>query len=93
MATSVRGLVDVERYDVEPGRPIFHGLLGDIDADKLCGLTTKDKVPHVLNILDCQELSARCAASMFEVVQTLWGWPQLAGDIWLGAAAVGEAVR
>ncbi|WP_251989056.1 hypothetical protein, partial [Mycobacterium tuberculosis] len=32
-----------------------HGLLGDIDADKLCGLTTKDKVPHVLNILDCQE--------------------------------------
>lgn len=45
MATSDRGLVDVERYDVEPGRPIFHGLLGDIDADKLCGLTTKDKVP------------------------------------------------
>lgn len=73
MATSDRGLVDVERYDVEPGRPIFHGLLGDIDADKLCGLTTKDKVPHVLNILDCQELSARCAASMIEVDQTLWG--------------------
>lgn len=93
MATSDRGLVDVERYDVEPGRPIFHGLLGDIDADKLCGLTTKDKVPHVLNILDCQELSARCAASMIEVDQTLWGWPQLAGDIWVGAATVAEAVR
>ncbi len=33
MATSDRGLVDVERYDVEPGRPIFHEAVGDIDAD------------------------------------------------------------
>ncbi len=36
MATSDRGLVDVERYDAEPGRPIFHGLLGDIDAKTSC---------------------------------------------------------
>ncbi|CNV78930.1 molybdopterin biosynthesis protein MoeY [Mycobacterium tuberculosis] len=83
----------LSRDEKAVGRPIFHGLLGDIDADKLCGLTTKDKVPHVLNILDCQELSARCAASMIEVDQTLWGWPQLAGDIWVGAATVAEAVR
>ena len=31
MATSDRGLVDVERFDLEPQRPILHGLLGDVD--------------------------------------------------------------
>jgi molybdopterin/thiamine biosynthesis adenylyltransferase len=32
MATSDRGLVDVERYDLEARRPILHGLLGDVDV-------------------------------------------------------------
>ena len=93
MATSDRGLVDVERYDIEPQRPIFHGLLRDIDAGQLRGLSTRDKAPYILNILDGQALSARGAASLLEVGHTLWGWPQLAGDIWVGAATVANAVR
>lgn len=93
MATSDRGLLDVERYDIEPQRPILHGLLGGVDADQLRGLATRDKVPHVLNILDSKELSARGAASLVEVGETIWGWPQLSGDIWVGAAAVANAVR
>ncbi|KLO33394.1 Rv1355c family protein [Mycobacterium haemophilum] len=93
MATSDRGLVDVERYDSEPQRPILHGLLGSVDAAQLRGLSTRDKVPYVLNVLDGQELSARGAASLVEVGQTLWGWPQLAGDIWVGAATIANAVR
>ncbi|MFV8320574.1 Rv1355c family protein [Mycobacterium sp. 23] len=93
MATTDRGLIDVERYDTDPGRPILHGLLGDIDAGRLGGLTTREKVPYILNILDSQQLSARGAASLVEVGQTLAGWPQLAGDIWVGAATVANAVR
>jgi len=30
MVTSDRGLFDVERFDLEPERPPFHGLLGDV---------------------------------------------------------------
>ena len=93
MATTDRGLVDVERYDIDSQRPILHGLLGDIDASQLRGLTTRDKVPYVLNILDSQQLSARGAASLLEVGQTISGWPQLAGDVWVGAATVTTAVR
>ncbi|MBX9640454.1 MAG: Rv1355c family protein [Mycobacteriaceae bacterium] len=93
MATTDRGLIDVERYDIDPRRPVLHGLLADDDADRLRGLTTRQKVPYVLNILDSQELSARGAASLIEVGQTISGWPQLAGDIWVGAATVTNAVR
>jgi molybdopterin/thiamine biosynthesis adenylyltransferase len=92
METSDRGLLDIERYDLEPERQLFHGLLGETTASDLRGLTTRDKVPHVLRILDPAELSARMAASMTEVDQTVKTWPQLGGDVTLGAASVAAAV-
>ncbi|MCV7146126.1 Rv1355c family protein [Mycobacterium riyadhense] len=93
MATGDRGLVDVERYDLEPSRHILHGLLGDIDVTELSGLSSRAKVPHVLRVLDAARLSARSAASMVEIDETLATWPQLAGEVALGATAVAEAVR
>jgi hypothetical protein len=93
METSDRGLFDVERYDQEPGRALFHGLLGDVDPATLRGLTTRDKAPHVMRILQATELSPRMAASMVEIDRTLSTWPQLGGDIQLGAATVAAAVR
>ena len=35
MDTSDRGMLDIERFDLEPERPIFHGYLGDINLDTL----------------------------------------------------------
>ncbi len=93
MATSDRGLVDVERFDLDPARPILHGLLGNVETAGLAGLTSADKVPHVLGILDAGQLSARMAASLCEVGETLSTWPQLAGEVTLGASLVAEAVR
>lgn len=93
MATSDRGLVDVERFDLEPARPILHGLLGGLDSTVLAGLTRQDKVPHVLRMIDAARLSPRLAASMIEIGQTLTTWPQLAGDVALGATVITEAVR
>jgi molybdopterin/thiamine biosynthesis adenylyltransferase len=93
METSDRGLFDVERFDLEPDRPAFHGLLGDVGSDDLAGLTTADKVPHVLRLLEAGELSSRMAASMAEIDETLTTWPQLGGDVSLGAATVAAAVR
>ncbi|MBU9764261.1 Rv1355c family protein [Mycobacterium sp. TNTM28] len=93
MTTGDRGLLDVERFDLEPGRPLLHGLLGDIDAADLAGLSSKDKVPHVLRILDAPQLSPRMAASLVEVGKTLTTWPQSAAEVVLGATVVANAVR
>jgi molybdopterin/thiamine biosynthesis adenylyltransferase/nitroreductase len=93
MATSWRGMLDVERFDLEPSRPGFHGLLGDVTAAELAGLTTKQKIPYVLRILDPQRLSERTAASLMEVKESLSTWPQLASEVTLGGAQVANAVR
>lgn len=93
METSDRGLFDVERFDLEPRRPLFHGLLGEVAPDTLRGLSTHDKAPHVMRILQTGDLSARMAASMVEIDRTVSTWPQLAGDVQLGGATVAAAVR
>ncbi|OBF12985.1 Rv1355c family protein [Mycobacterium sp. ACS4331] len=93
MATSDRGLIDIERFDLDPRRPILHGLLGAVDSELLAGMSARDKIPHMLGHLDVPRASARAAASMVEVGRTLTTWPQLAGDVVLGATTIAEAVR
>jgi molybdopterin/thiamine biosynthesis adenylyltransferase len=93
METSDRGVLDVERYDLEPHRPIFHGLLGDMDSSKLAGLSLADKGPFVLRMLGANEISSRGAATVFELGQTVTGWPQLASEVTLGAVTTAAAVR
>lgn len=93
MATSDRGLVDVERFDQEPQRPILHGLLGELDLGLLPGMSSREKVRHVLRHLEAERLSPRGAASLIEIDRSLSTWPQLASDVVLGASALAEAVR
>lgn len=93
MATSDRGLVDVERFDQEPQRPILHGLMGDLDIGLLPGMSSREKVQHILGYLQAEQLSSRGAASLIEIDRSLSTWPQLASDVVLGAAALAEAVR
>jgi molybdopterin/thiamine biosynthesis adenylyltransferase len=93
MATSDRGLIDVERFDLEPRRPILHGLLGDVDPASLARMTSGQKVPYMLRLLDAQQLSPRGAASLLEIDRTLSTWPQVSGDVAAGAPAIAEAVR
>ena len=93
MASSDRGLVDVERFDLEPQRQILHGLLGELDVALLPGMSSREKVPHMLRSLEAEQLSPRMAASVVEIDRTLSTWPQLAGDVVLGATAIAEVVR
>ncbi|MDP2304992.1 MAG: Rv1355c family protein [Pseudomonadota bacterium] len=93
MDTSDRGLLDIERFDREPHRPLLHGLVGDLRAEDLHGLPTKAKVPYLLRILGEDTLSPRGAATLLEVRETVSTWPQLASGIALGGALVADTSR
>ena len=93
MATSDRGLLDVERFDLQAQRPILHGLLGDVDFAQLAGMSSREKVPHMLRFLEAEQSSPRVLASVVEIDHTLSTWPQLSGDAVLGATGIAEAVR
>ncbi|WP_338087583.1 Rv1355c family protein [Nocardia huaxiensis] len=91
MQTSDRGLLDIERFDLDPDRPILHGLLGDTRAADLQCLSAPDKIPYVLAILN--DPSPRAAASLPEVGHTIGSWPQLASGVTLGGAVLADTAR
>ena len=93
METSDRGLFDLERFDLEPERPIFHGLAGELRAADLDGLTTFEKVPVVLKIIGETTMSRRMAASLVDIEATIKSWPQLASAVALGGAINTDAAR
>jgi hypothetical protein len=72
---------------------VMHGLLGDVDAARMAGLSNKDKLPYALRMTDASQVSARVAASLVEVGKTLSTWPQLSSEVAINAASVAKAVR
>lgn len=93
MDTSDRGMLDVERFDREPDREIFHGLVEGLDYKGLKDLPMKEKIPVVLKITGLETLSTRMKASLLEVNQSITSWPQLASSVFLGGALGAHASR
>ncbi|MCA9494886.1 MAG: Rv1355c family protein, partial [Myxococcales bacterium] len=93
METSDRGLMDIERFDLEPDRPIFHGLAGELSAASLRGMSNYEKVPVILKIVGREGMSDRMAASMVDIESSLKSWPQLASEVALGAGLNVDTAR
>ena len=85
METSERGMLDVERFDVEPQRPLLHGLLDSAPTATLAGM--------VEHLLFGRPLRERTRASIHAGGQELASWPQLAEEVALGGATVAAAAR
>ena len=93
MDTNDRGMIDVERFDTEPERPIFHGLADGLDPQTIKDLTNEEKIPYILKMIGAETMSARLKASMLEVKKSINTWPQLASSVTLGGAATTDVCR
>jgi molybdopterin/thiamine biosynthesis adenylyltransferase len=93
MDTSDRGMLDVERFDLEPDRPLLHGTIENVDPENIKDLSTEDKIPVMLQMLGVENISLRAKASMLEVEQTINTWPQLASSVALGGAVGTDVCR
>ncbi len=93
METSDRGMLDIERFDLEPERALLHGLVGDLDAQKLKGLSQEDKIQYLLPMVGIDTISSRMKASLIEVQKSISSWPQLASDVVKGGGIAAEVSR
>jgi nitroreductase len=94
MDTNDRGMLDIERFDLEPERPVLHGLLDKVSAAHIKGLkTNKDKVPYVVRIFGAIGMQPRTVASLFEIEKSVSSWPQLASGTVLGGALTCDVGR
>ncbi len=91
MDTNDRGMLDVERFDLEPGRPLLHGLLeglGDPGA-----LSPPERIELVRELLGRDAMSRPLADSLEQIGVTLASWPQLGSGTTSGAGMVVDVAR
>ena len=94
MDTSERGTMDIERFDLQPDRPIFHGLIDHLDISKIKeAKTNEEKVPYILALIGWETISDKMKASMVEVEQTITTWPQLASSVTMGGGMTCDVSR
>jgi molybdopterin/thiamine biosynthesis adenylyltransferase/nitroreductase len=94
MEANDRATLDIERFDREPGRPLLHGLLEDLDLSLVADLRAHDeKVPYLMPMVGESTMSDKLRASFLEVGESIETWPQLASDVALGAGIVTNVVR
>ncbi|WP_276134804.1 Rv1355c family protein [Polluticoccus soli] len=94
MEASDRGTVDVERFDLQPDRPILHGSIDHLDVSRIKHLkTNEEKVPYLLPIAGAETISTRAKASMLEIGQSITTWPQLASAVALGGGITADVCR
>jgi len=93
METSDRGLLDIERFDLEPERPLLHGLVGDLSSEQADTLPPPARIGLILRVVGQDTMSPRAAASMLELGRTVRAFSQLGSDVTLGGATTSIAVR
>ncbi|MDR7129299.1 molybdopterin/thiamine biosynthesis adenylyltransferase [Algoriphagus sp. 4150] len=94
MDTSDRGMIDIERFDREPERPILHGLLREFGDESGLVAEISNQYPEILMaLLDFNKLSSGAQQSIQEIGKTITSWPQLASSVILGGGACGYYSR
>ncbi|MER5883984.1 ThiF family adenylyltransferase [Streptomyces sp. NPDC001941] len=93
MDANDRGLLDVERFDLEPDRPLFHGRAGDVTSDEVRDLDRAGLVDFLVRVVDENGLSPAMRNALDQLGRTLSSWPQLASGVALGGALVADTAR
>jgi len=93
MDTSDRGLIDVERFDLEPERPILHGLVDHLDTPMGFTFTPEHNRSISQAIVDPANLSERMRESLPLIGREISTWPQLASSVMQGGGVACEAAR
>lgn len=86
-------VLDVERFDLEPKRKIFHGLLGNISPKLLENLDYKHWLSLATKIVGPEYLTPKMQLSLLEIGKTLPAVPQLGAVASIAGASICLALR
>ena len=85
-------IVDIERFDLEPERPIFHGRV-QLSSDEMQSMDREKFVALSSKIIDPAHFTERQQSSIAEIGKSLSGVAQLGTAAALAGATVAYAVR
>jgi molybdopterin/thiamine biosynthesis adenylyltransferase len=86
-------VVDVERFDLNPKTPFFHGRIGRVSFDYLKNLDKFGIGKTITRHIGAENVTKRVQESLLEMGKTIVSWPQLGGAAQINGAAAAYVIR
>lgn len=86
-------IVDVERYDLEPEREIFHGLVGHMTEEDTKDIDFKKWLQLATQIVDPEYLTPHMQESLLEIGKTIPAVPQIGTSASVAGSAISYVIR
>ncbi|MDZ7845747.1 MAG: ThiF family adenylyltransferase [Owenweeksia sp.] len=93
MDTSDKGMLDIERFDQQPDRQLFHGLIPGLNQMEIDNLPDAQKINILLKLVGGMSISSRLKSSLIELNESIGSWPQLSSSVALGGAITTDVAR
>ncbi len=93
MDTNDRGMLDIERFDLDKSLPILHGLISDEEMARIHSFTPEERLSCILKLVSFENTSERLKESMQQIGKTINTWPQLASSVMIGAGSCTDTCR
>lgn len=87
------GVVDIERYDLNPNQEFFHGRMGEVTYEELASLDKIGIGKMITKLIGPENVTQRMKDSLLEIGKSIVSWPQLGGAALLNGSAVAYIVR
>ena len=85
METNDRGMLDIERFDLENERDIFHGLVSEEELQNMPKLSKPEQLEVLKKIVSFDCVSDKMKYAFTQLGKSIKSWPQLSSDISFGA--------
>lgn len=86
-------VIDIERYDLDPKTPFFHGRMGRVSYGALLKLDKFGIGKLITKHIGAETVTERMQKSLLEMGKTIVSWPQLGGAALLNGSGVAYCVR
>lgn len=93
MDTSDRGMIDIERFDLEPNRPLLHGKVEEEKLVDISSISNAERMKLTMSMVDYDNLSHRLRDSIAEIGVSINTWPQLASEVVKGGGISATVIR
>ncbi|WP_194777467.1 ThiF family adenylyltransferase [Pararhodonellum marinum] len=94
MDTSDKGRIDIERFDLDPELPIFHGELAGFGQEtKLIEMVAHRYQEMMMAVINVKEISDRGKFSLSQMGKTINAWPQLGSAVVFGGGMCAHYAR
>ncbi len=85
------GVIDVERYDLDPNLEFFHGRLGAMTKEDLLKLDKRSTGRTIAQLVGIENHTSRMLESLMAMGKSIASWPQLGGTALMNGAFLAHA--